>query len=265
MRVNSEGVPLFYDVRGEGPALVLLHPFPLSHKYWEPLAAHLEDGRRLILPDLRGHGLSGTGSAPATMETLANDILRVCEAAQVQRAVFFGCSIGCYVIWQLWRMHPECFKGMILSSTRAESDSEPARQQRLLAAEKALRDGPAEVVEAMLPRLLGETTKRDNPIAVNALRTIMLRSSGEGIAAVQRGMAGRPDSTETLSTITVPTLVFGGEEDILCPIEGMEAMAGRIRYAEFHRISHAGHLASYENPDAVLRIVRPFLENLGGC
>lgn len=222
----------------------------------------MDDKCRFIMPDLRGHGLSSAGEGPATMASLAEDVLCVCEAAKVKKAIFFGCSIGGYILFELWRRHPEVFRGMILSSTKAEADTEAARQQRLISAEEALGRGPSDVIDSMLPKLLGESTKCNHPEVVSAVKAIMKRTTGEGIAAVQRGMAEREDSTETLATITVPTLVFGGEEDIICPIDGMEAMAGGIPHSEFSSVARAGHLAAYENPDEVSRIVRPFLERL---
>ncbi len=88
----------------------------------------------------------------------------------------------------------------------------------------------------------------------------MERSTAEGIAAVQRGMAERPDSTQTLGTIGVPTLVIGGSEDTLCPLEEMERISRGIRGAELKMISAAGHFAAMERPAEVGRILREFLD-----
>ena len=61
MILRSDDVDLFYEVRGEGPDVVLLHPYPSDHRYWLPLAQHLESRFRLVMPDLRGLGRSGVG------------------------------------------------------------------------------------------------------------------------------------------------------------------------------------------------------------
>ena len=62
----SDGSKLFYTTLGKGPSVVLLHPTPLDHRFWVPVAHHLAAKYRLIIPDLRGHGRSELGSALPT-------------------------------------------------------------------------------------------------------------------------------------------------------------------------------------------------------
>ena len=71
------------------------------------------------------------------------------------------------------------------------------------------------------------------------------------IAASQRAMAARPDSTELLSTIRLPTQVIVGESDTISTAEEMKTIADAIPGAEFSRIAKAGHMAPVENPSAV--------------
>src|SRR5512138_2004696 len=99
MFVTSGEVNLFYMVLGSGPDLVLLHAFPVNHEMWLPVAERLAAHYRVILPDLRGHGDSGVGSGPATMDLHAGDVLRICDAVGVRQAVFGGVSIGGYILF----------------------------------------------------------------------------------------------------------------------------------------------------------------------
>ena len=94
MQVRSGDANIFYEVLGKGPDLVLLHPFPVNHHIWDPIAERLANYYRVIRPDLRGHGESETGEGPATMAKHAGDVLKVCEDVGVERAVFCGNSIG---------------------------------------------------------------------------------------------------------------------------------------------------------------------------
>ena len=130
---------LFYEVRGEGPDVVLLHPFPSSHEYWAELCPHLESRYRLILPDLRGMGASGAGEGAATMRKHAADVAAVCDAVGADRAVFVGCSIGGYVIFELWRQMRNRVRALALMNTKAGADSEAARAQRLAMAGEGAR------------------------------------------------------------------------------------------------------------------------------
>ncbi len=67
-QVKSGDAEIVYRVLGEGPPVVLLHPFPANHEFWLPVAQALATRYRIVLPDLRGHGDSGVGEGPATMD-----------------------------------------------------------------------------------------------------------------------------------------------------------------------------------------------------
>src|SRR5258708_35819888 len=96
-RLRSYDAEIFYEIRGSGPPVVLLHPFPCDHEFWNPVAGALDSRYRLILPDLRGHGDSEIGEGPALMQKHAGDVVRVLQAAGVGKAAFVGCSIGGYI------------------------------------------------------------------------------------------------------------------------------------------------------------------------
>src|ERR1700674_3500717 len=83
MILRSDDIDLFYEVRGEGPDVVMLHPFPSDHTYWLPLARHLESRFRLVLPDLCGLGRSGVGAGATTMAKVAADVLRLCDELKI--------------------------------------------------------------------------------------------------------------------------------------------------------------------------------------
>ena len=93
-RVRSGDAQISYRVAGDGPPVVLLHPFPANHELWLPVAEQLEPRYQLILPDLRGHGDSEAGDGPATVEKHAADIARVMDDTNVGRAPMIGVSLS---------------------------------------------------------------------------------------------------------------------------------------------------------------------------
>jgi len=262
MRFSSDDTEIFYAVIGEGPPVVLLHPFPANHKVWLPAAELLAGRYRLILPDLRGHGQSGVGTDPATMEKHAADLLRLLDASGVGKAVFAGVSIGGYVLFEFWRRHRERASGLILSDTRAGADNEEGRANRLKAADDVEKQGPVSFIDSMIPKLLGDTTRTARPDLVERARRMMLEMPAAGIAAVQRGMAARPDSVADLKTINVPTLVMVGAEDILTPLSEAESMQRQIGGSHLHTIPRAGHYAVFEQHEAAGRAIRGFLDGI---
>ena len=262
LRVSSGDAEIAYEVLGNGPPVVLLHPFPANHEIWIPAAQSLVSRYRVILPDLRGHGDSEVGEGPATMNKHAVDLVRVLDHAEVGRAVFVGNSIGGYALFEFWRQCRGRVAGLVLSNTKAQADAPEARAARLQSAEDVLQRGSEPFIESMLPRLLGETTRRARPDLVDGARRMMQKMSPQGIAQVQRGMAERPDSVAALKTINVPTLLITGDEDILTGIREAELMHQNISGSQLKVVAKAGHYAPWEQPEEVGRLVRQFLDNL---
>jgi pimeloyl-ACP methyl ester carboxylesterase len=260
VNINSGGTELFYEVLGEGPAVVLLHAFPVNHHLWRPVAERLATRYSVLLMDLRGHGESGAGEGPATIEKHAADLACVCDAAGIGKAVFGGVSIGGYVLFEFWRRFRERFTGMILADTRAQADTDQARSGRLQAAEAVERDGPDGFLDGLVPKLVGKTTRANRPDLVVEVRAMAGSMTVPGIAAVQRGMAARPDSVPTLRTIDVPTLLLFGDEDIPSPPSEGELMQREIAHSQLRLIPGAGHLAVFEQQDAAHRAIREFLD-----
>jgi pimeloyl-ACP methyl ester carboxylesterase len=263
MILESAGVKLFYEISGDGPDLVLLHPYPSDHSFWRPAAAHWEGRFRLILPDLRGLGRSGVGEGATTMALLAEDLLRLCDHLKIERAVFGGCSVGGYVLFELWRRCRERVKALLLMDTRAGVDTPEGRAGRLKNADETLLRGSEWAVEQMIPRLFSPQTLRSRPDVVERARVTMQHGGAKGMAAMQRGMAERIDSTATLASIDVPALVLGGEDDAPSPVKELQRLAAGIRGAELKIVPRAGHFAAFEQPAEVGRLVREFLEAQG--
>src|ERR1700756_1162236 len=92
-KIKSDDAEITYRALGEGPPLVLLHPFPANHEFWLPGASALSVRYRIILPALGGHGESDAGDGPATMEKHAADFARVMDSAEIGRAP----AIGVYI------------------------------------------------------------------------------------------------------------------------------------------------------------------------
>src|SRR5215472_3084977 len=97
-KIIRDGAEIFYDISGDGPPVVLLHPFPVHHEFWLPVIPFLASRYRLVMPDLRGHGKSGLGEGPASMQKHAEDIANVMTDAGADRAPLIGVSIGGYAI-----------------------------------------------------------------------------------------------------------------------------------------------------------------------
>ena len=258
---------LSFNDAGEGLPVVLLHPTPLDRNYWRPLTRELA-GIRAVVPDLRGHGCSELGSrlptggfanvpsAPVeTMAQLAQDILALLDHLKISKAVFCGCSIGGYVLLELWRRAPQRMRGMIFVCSKPQPDSEARRVETIA---RARADGVEALFDGMAQNTVAPSIRRERPDVVAEVRAQM-RLTAEAVVAVQAGLAARPDSVPTVATIRVPVLAIAGAEDANVTAAEMEAFRAAPGGCEMHVIPCAGHFAAYEQPKKVAAIVAPWL------
>ena len=260
MRLQSDDTEIFYLVRGSGAPLILLHPFPTNHHFWDGCAPFLETRYQMITPDLRAHSSSAPGSGPATMDKHAQDLLRLCDELKLTKAAFLGVSIGGYVLFEFWRKFRDRVAALVLSNTRAGADSPEQRAGREKQIEEVHQRGPSALIEPTLPRMLGESTLRARPDRVETARALMNSMSAPGITAALQGLAVRPDSASTLATIDVPTLIIAGEEDSLTPRAEAEFMHRGISGSRLEVVPKAGHYAALEQPEHWSKVVRAFLD-----
>jgi 3-oxoadipate enol-lactonase len=263
-QVTSADAEIRYEVIGEGAPVVLLHPFPASHEFWHPAAQALVSRYRVILPDLRGHGDSGVGEGPATMAKHAADLASVLDAEGVGRVPCIGVSIGGYVLFEFWRRFRSRVAALGLCNTKAAADTPEARAGRLQAADDVMQSGTEAFFESMVSKLIGATTRETRPDLVQGALAMMRKMSAEDVAMVQRGMAERPDSLPTLKTIDAPTLIITGDEDIVTGMAEAEVMRQSIPGSQMKVIAKAGHYSPWEQPESVGRILRQFLDSVGG-
>ena len=243
-----------------GRTLVLIHAFPLDERMWEPQLALADAGWRVIAPHLRGTNGQPEAAVP-TMDDFAADVIDLLDALHIENAVIGGLSMGGYVTFALFRHAPRYFRGIVLADTRPQADTPEAIEgrKRLLAVVR--QKGAAAVADEMLPKLLGETTRRERPDIVAHVGDLIRSNSADAIAGAISALMSRPDSTSILSAIHCPTLIMVGEEDTLTPPALSHDMQRAIGGAELAVVPAAGHLSSIEQPEAFNAALAQFLEH----
>ncbi len=269
---ESDGAKLRYWETGAGLPVVFLHPTPLDHNYWRPLTENV-GGVRAIVPDFRGHGGSELGDLPVggfarvpdapvlTMGRLAADVLALLDHLEITEAVFAGCSVGGSVLLELWRRAPKRMRALAFICSKPQPDSEAGAAKRVETIVRARTAGVDGIFDAMTQSLIGATARQRRPQIVAELRACMTLTT-EALVAVQAGLATRPDSVPTVSTIQVPVLgIAGGEDASISPAE-MDAFHAAPGGCESHLLPDAGHLAAYEQPQKVATLLAEWLRQL---
>lgn len=241
--------------------VVLLHAFPLNSTLWRPQIERAPTGWRFAAPDLPGFGASVLPAA-RSMEAMAREVLNVLDEQGIDQAVIGGMSMGGYVTLALYRLAPERFTGMVLADTRATADNDQQKEGRRKMIETVREQGAGAVAEEMLPKLLGETSRRERPGVAAKVREMIEGNSRDAIAGALEAMMNRPDSRPLLSQIAVPTLVVCGEEDVLTPPSDSGALHDAIPDSRLVQIPRAGHLSSIEDPEEFSSVLNAFLGEL---
>jgi 3-oxoadipate enol-lactonase len=248
MKIEINGIQFEYKDQGEGLPVVFIHAFPLGQTMWDGQLQEFRKVCRTITLDLRGFGDSEVAHGPYLMDRMAADVRGLMSALDIEEAVLVGLSMGGYVSLAFYRNYPGAVRGMVLADTRASSDTHEARARRLASAEKAEREGASAIADDMVPLLLGRSTIEHKPEVVSRVRKMIEANSPAGIAAAQRGMAERQDSTYILAGIDRPTLIIVGSEDSLTPVSEAEALRNGIPHSQLIVIKDAGHLTNLEQP-----------------
>jgi pimeloyl-ACP methyl ester carboxylesterase len=228
---------------------------------WREQLAGLSHWQR-IAPDLRGAGESSAPVDGYSVARYADDIVQVLDALGLEQAVVCGLSLGGYILFELLRRHAGRVRAAVFCNSKAVADSPEARRGRDEMIALAEQGGAKAVAEKLLPQLLAPATIAKQPAVVGFVREMMNRSPVAGVVGALRALRDRPDSTPTLATIAVPTLVVAGEVDKIAPPDVMRAMAQAIPGAQFAMIPGAGHLAPLEQPLQTNRVLADFLDGL---
>ena len=252
------GIEMAYDDVGAGLPIVFIHAFPLNRTMWAPQVSALVERCRCIAVDLRGFGETALAE-PVSMDQYADDVVAVMDKLGVERAIVAGCSMGGYTAFALWRRHPGRVRALVLADTKATADTDEARAKRVALIETARTQGSTAVANLQIASLIGKTAREKQPDTYDAVHRMIAQTKPEAIAAALVAMMQRPDSTPTLATITVPTLVIVGDEDVPTPVKDARAMHQGIPGSRLEIVAGAGHLANLERPAAFNHLMTEFV------
>ena len=216
--------------------LLLLPGMMCDARLWAPQVAAIDVQSRVA--DL---------TTADNLPQLARNVLAEAPA----RFALAGLSMGGILAFEVWRQAPERVSHLALIDTNPHAEA-PARQSlRLLQIEEALDGRLRELASESLKPLYLAEANRDDQALLDTILDMALDLGPKVFRNQSMALMGRPDSVPTLATITCPTSVICGEEDLLCPVAYHELMAREITGAKLAVLKNCGHLASLEQPGKV--------------
>jgi 2-succinyl-6-hydroxy-2,4-cyclohexadiene-1-carboxylate synthase len=270
MDVTINNLRMHVHLAGSGPPLLLLHGFTGSGAAWEPLLPHVTPRRRVIAPDLIGHGRSDAPADPARyrMERCVADLLALLNTLEVAQVDLLGYSMGGRVALHLALAAPQRVRRLLLESA-SPGLADPAERAVRVQADNELaaaieREGIAAFV-AHWERLPLFASQQTLPPAVRAKqRAQRLQNRPVGLANSLRGMgAGQQESLwECLPELTLPVqLLVGAQDRKYCDIA--QRMEQRLPNVQVSVVADAGHTIHLEQPDRFAHLVGDFLAEPG--
>lgn len=254
----SDGTRIAYQVRGDGPALVLLAGQSNNHHWWDGVREDFEEDHTTISIDWRGTGDSDKPDRPYRTPEFATDVLAVLDDLDIDRAAVYGTSMGGRVAQWLAADHPERVRALVLGCT---SPGGPHAVERDNAVRVALsRPGTIEGRNALIDLMFtpayaaahtGRYTVLGDPrMPPYARKRHLLASNGH-------------DAWDALPRITAPTLILHGTDDLLNPTGNAKLLAERIPHARVELIEGARHAYFVEFRSVASPAVLAFLRAAG--
>lgn len=255
------GTVLHYELLGDPDAsrvLVLANSLGTDFRIWLPLFDELDDDLAVLVYDKRGHGLSGLGKQPSSIEDHAQDVIDLCVYLGIDKAVFCGLSVGGLIVQGVWKLKPELVEAIILCDTAAKIGTNDMWNTRIAAIEA---DGIASLSTPVLERWFTPDFFKKRAVDLEGYRMMLERQPVDGYVGVCAALRDG-DLTESTRTINVPALCLVGDQDGSTPPDLVRETANLIAGSEFHIIKDCGHIPCVEQPEQLARLISRFLKNL---
>jgi pimeloyl-ACP methyl ester carboxylesterase len=250
---RSNGVDVWYETAGDGPALILSHANPFDHDLFMYQSAHFSTWFRVINIDVRGYGRSSKMTEPFTLTDLCDDVLGVMRDCNVEKAIFMGCSVGGSIGIMLGLEHPEMFDAIILVGGSAGPSGR--YQMRIDGYTNDLATYHREhLLHIIRPEF---ANSRLGAYLINCITERGKRLKGEAICQVFRAGNG-VDMTERLPNMKIPVLSINGEFDN--SLKASKASAELMPDCLHRTLPGAGHVCCLEDPAGFDDIVISYLK-----
>jgi len=245
--INDISVSYLEHGSSQGLSVVFIHGFPFSHRMWEPQMREFPKDIHAIAYDVRGHGSSDIGDGQYTVELFVDDLIALLDHLSIEKAILCGLSMGGYIALRAIERHPDRIEGLILCDTKSEPDTNEEKIKRTSSIKTVKSAGVSAFAEDFVKAVFWPKTFENNPGAIEFIKELIRANSTLGICGTSIALAARTDTTQSLSSINVPTCIIAGEFDLRTPPSCAQAMHTAIAGSELYILSNAGHISNLEN------------------
>ena len=253
------GITVHYELIGDPDSknlLVMSNSLGTDFRIWLPLFDELGEDVSVLLYDSRGHGLTGLGDTPFTMDDLVDDLIALVDDLEIRKATFCGLSVGGLIVQGVFEKRPDLVKKIVLCDTAAKIGSADMWNGRIDAIKQ---NGLASIGENVTQRWFTDAFHEDRPEDLAGYRLMLERQPAEGYINTCAAIRDA-DFSAIAPTITVPTLCIVGDQDGATPPDLVRATADMIPGARFEVIEGCGHIPCVEQPEQLAALLQKFLK-----
>jgi pimeloyl-ACP methyl ester carboxylesterase len=248
--VQVNGVSINYDDQGIGHLpIVFIHGFPFDKSMWNPQVDFFKSKYRTIAYDIRGFGKSSSGKEKVSISLFADDLIKLMDALQINKAIVCGLSMGGYILLNAVNRYPERFKAIILSDTQCIADSTEAKVKRYKTIQQIESDGLNDFAEGFVKNIFCKESIKDKLLLVEEIKKVILSTDILTLTTTLNAIAQRREMCSTLKEIKVPSLILCGKEDTIAPPEKSQFLQCNIANSRLYSIEKAGHMSNLEQPN----------------
>lgn len=254
------GINLYYEEEGEGPALVLISGYTTDISAWDSIRHKLAEHFRLILVDNRGAGRSDSPDVCFNIEMMAEDIKALMAFLHLPSSYILAHSMGTAIAQTLSIKYPMLIKKMVLANPMIHFRPVPSAAFRFFLKMRQQGTSLVTMTEGVMPWLFSNHFLKDPDQIIKVLRIVSTYAYPQSLVGQKRQLEALLDfnSKGWFKKIDVPTLVIGGEEDLICPGDA-ERMYREISNAGLHIFQGQAHMEHIEKADEFADVVINFL------
>ena len=263
IEITLNGTTICYnDLGADSTPIIFVHGFPFDKSSWKPQMDFFKNTHRVISYDIRGFGKSAIGDEELSMRLFADDLVKLMDGLQINKAIVCGLSMGGYILMNAAYRYAERFEAIILSDTQCIADSPEMKLKRAATIEQITTNGLENFSAGYVKNVFCAESQNTKKELVEQLKQTILSTSPAAIIGTLHALAQRWQMCPSLKEISVPTLILCGKEDIVTPLSESEFMLKNITNSTMQSIDNAGHMSNLEQADEFNKHLANFIAGI---
>lgn len=261
MNTHYKGLPIHYEIFGEGLPLIFLHGFNENLKVWDSIIPAVSKSYKCIVIDLPGFGLSPL-PGNLTIKYMADGVYRIIEELKIDKPIVIGHSMGGYITLDLVGNHPDLLGGAGLFHSTALADTDEKKFNRLKTLEFLDKNPVEAFYKVFIPGLFAQQNLKTELLKM--AEGIIHTTGKNSVIAGTTAMLERADRTDVLKKSMIPWLFIAGNYDQLIPMEQISLQVSYCHKAMFEILHNSGHMGILEEPGKSSEIIMKFADWVNG-